>query len=151
MKKQKIIILFVFWFLGFVFFANAQDFTQYNLIEPLPGIQQVKDFPDFLSRFIPFLLAFAALAAFVQIVRGGIQRAVSGGNPSAIGEANDIIWKAILGLVLAFSAYLILYTINPDLVSLNFFPEHLEIAPTTTGGDLTPEERQMLGDRKSVV
>lgn len=110
--------------------AFAQN--QYNLIEPLPGIQQVKDFPDFVSRFIPFLLAFAALAAFVQIVFGGILRATSGGNPSAIGDANDRIWQAILGLVLALSAYLILNTINPDLVSLRFFPERVEIKPTIT-------------------
>lgn len=106
--------------------------TKYNLIEPLPGIQQVLDFPDFISRFVPFLLAFAALAAFVQIVFGGILRATSGGNPTAIGDANDRIWQAILGLILALSAYLILYTINPDLVSLRFFPKHVEIAPTTT-------------------
>lgn len=104
--------------------------TEYNLIEPLPGIQSVKDFPDFISRFIPFLLAFAALAAFVQIVFGGILRATSGGNPTAIGDANDRIWMAIGGLVLALSAYLILNTINPDLVSLRFLVPKVEIAPT---------------------
>lgn len=135
MRTQNIIILFVIWFLGFVSFVYAQ--TQYNLIEPLPGIQSVKDFPDFISRFIPFLLAFAALAAFVQIVFGGILRATSGGNPTAIGDANNRIWMAIGGLVLALSAYLILNTINPDLVNLRFLVPPVKIEATQIP-DATP-------------
>src|SRR3989344_2071201 len=135
MKSQNISNLVLGIYLGFSILilgflapiALAQDSATYKLIEPLPGIQEVKDFPDFVTRFIPFLLAFAALAAFVQIVFGGILRATSGGNPSAIGDANDRIWMAILGLVLALSAYLILNTINPDLVSLRFFVPKVEI------------------------
>src|SRR3989344_3784313 len=142
MKSQNISNLVLGIYLGFSILilgflapiALAQDSATYKLIEPLPGIQEVKDFPDFVTRFIPFLLAFAALAAFVQIVFGGILRATSGGNPSAIGDANDRIWMAILGLVLALSAYLILNTINPDLVSLRFFVPKVEIgAPAGTG------------------
>ena len=34
-------------------------------------------------------------------------------------EAKKYIWGAIWGLLLGLAAYLILYTINPDLVSLN--------------------------------
>lgn len=136
MKDEKIFLIFGLCFLFFIFnfsFSFAQ--TQYNLIEPLPGLgqeplKQVSGFPEYISRIIPFLLAFAALAAFVQIVFGGILRATSGGNPTAIGDANDRIWQAILGLVLAFSAYLILRTINPDLVSLKFLVPEVTIAPT---------------------
>lgn len=136
LKIQNIWAFFIFglcfWFLMFSFSFALTEATKYNLIEPLPGIPSVLDFPDFISRFVPFLLAFAALAAFVQIVFGGILRATSGGNPTAISDANDRIQKAILGLILALAAFLILYTINPDLVSLRFFPERVEIAPTTT-------------------
>lgn len=124
-----------FLFLVFKFSFALTEGAKYNLIEPLPKIQQVLDFPDFISRFVPFLLAFAALAAFVQIVFGGILRATSGGNPTAIGDANDRIWKAILGLFLALSAYLILYTINPDLLSLRFFPERVKIEPSSSASE----------------
>ena len=130
--KIKITILFVLcvsalWAFG----ANAQ--TTYKLIEPLPGIHETTGFSDFIGRFIPFLLAFATLAAFVQIVFGGILRATSGGNPTAIGDANNRIWMAIGGLVLALSAYLILNTINPDLVSLRFFVPPVKIEAPTAG------------------
>ena len=126
--------------LGFITPAVAQD--AYNLIQPLPGVgKQTTGFLDYVDKLIPFILAFAALAAFVQIVRGGIQRAVSGGNPSAISEANDIIWKAILGLVLALSSYLIIYTINKDLVNLKMF-EPLSIQAVPGGISNTEEEAQ---------
>ncbi|MEK7559723.1 MAG: hypothetical protein AAB522_00260 [Patescibacteria group bacterium] len=124
-----LLLILIFAFLTFNI-AFAENSAQYSLIEPLPGIQQVRNFPDFVSRLIPFILAFAALAAFVQIVFGGILRATSGGNPTAIGDANDRIWKAIGGLVLALLVYLILNTINPELVSLKFFPESVKVEPS---------------------
>lgn len=131
--KNKMFLIFglCFWFLTFNF-SFAQNGAQYNLIEPLPGIQKTTGFTDYISRLIPFLLAFAALAAFVQIVFGGILRATSGGNPTAIGDANNRIWMAVGGLVLALSAYLILNTINPDLVSLRFLVPPVKIEATTT-------------------
>lgn len=110
-------------------FAQDNTNVKYNLIQPLPGVQSVPDFPTFISFFIPFLLGLAGLLSLIQIVRGGIMRAVSGGNPSAVGDANDMIWQAILGLLLALSAYLILNTINPDLVNLKFEPLNIQIAP----------------------
>jgi hypothetical protein len=147
-KILKILVFISAIILPIITFAQ----TQYNLIEPLPGIQQVggeSPFVNYVSKLIPFLLAFAALAAFMQIVFGGILRATSRGNPSAIGDANYRIWQAILGLVLALSAYLILYTVNPDLVSLRFFPTPIKIESTATGGagSLTPAEKEMLGKR----
>ena len=43
---------------------------------------------------------------------------VSRGNPSTISDAKDKIFKALLGIVIIFSSYLILNTINPDFVNL---------------------------------
>ena len=131
--------------------AFAQDTSvKYNLIQPLPGVQSVSDFPTFISLFIPFLLGLAGLFALIQIVRGGIQRAVSGGNPSAVGEANDMIWQAILGLVLALSAYLILNTINPDLVNLKFAPLDIRIAPPIGPIENPEQKRPGLGQQCSI-
>lgn len=159
LKSQKVWNLALGIYLGFSilslgFFAPvalAQNGAQYNLIEPLPDLQKVSGdspFVEYVSKIIPFLLAFAALAAFVQIVFGGILRATSGGNPSAIGDANDRIWMAILGLVLALSAYLILRTINPDLVSLRFFVPKVEIAPSVI--TVTNEQRPDLNQQCSI-
>src|SRR3989344_867902 len=127
----------------FVFAQNTS--VKYNLIQPLPGVQDVPDFPTWISIFIPFLLGLAGLFALIQIVRGGIMRAVSGGNPSAVGEANDMIWQAILGLILALSAYLILNTINPDLVNLRFAPLDIRIAPPICPTENPQQQRPGLG------
>ena len=132
-------------------FAFAQDTNvQYNLIQPLPGVQAVPDFPTWISIFIPFLLGLAGLAALIQIIRGGISRAVSGGNPSAISDANDMIWQAILGLILALSAYLILNTINPDLVNLRFAPLDIRIAPPIGPTENPQQQRPGLGQQCSI-
>ena len=55
-----------------------------------------------------------------MIVIGGVQIIFSGGSSGKIAEGKKRITEAIWGLILALAAYLILYTINPDLISLKF-------------------------------
>lgn len=118
----------LFVILGSISYVFAEENVQYNLIQPLPGIKETTGFPAYVEKLIPFILAFVALAAFVQIVFGGIMYATSGGNPSAISDATNRIWMAILGLLLALSGYLILRTINPDLVNLQFEVFKVQVA-----------------------
>src|SRR5208337_1669799 len=57
--------------------------------------------------------------AFGAIVFGGILYAASAGNPGKQSEGREWIKSALFGLLLLAGAYLILFTINPDIVSLN--------------------------------
>jgi hypothetical protein len=68
----------------------------------------------------PIMLSAAGILAVLMIVIGGMEYigAAATGNPQNIGNARQKIINAILGLLLAFGAWLILYTINPDLVKL---------------------------------
>lgn len=126
-------ILFVIWVLSFGFLAPAAEGIQYNLLQPLPGIQQVSSFPEYVQKIIPFILSLAAVLAVVMIVIGGIQYAVSEAI-DAKADARDRITQAILGLLLALLSYLILYTINPQLVNLQLtIPGLNEIAPGSEG------------------
>jgi hypothetical protein len=68
-----------------------------------------------IYRFSLYIGGFLALGA---IVWGAIEWTTSGGNPSKLAEAKDRIMSAIYGLILLLAAYLILFTINPDLVTL---------------------------------
>ena len=52
-----------------------------------------------------------------MIVIGGVQYTTSYGS-SGKGEAKARILNAVLGLLLVLGAWVILYTINPDLVKL---------------------------------
>ncbi|MBI2020988.1 hypothetical protein HYS99_00555 [Candidatus Giovannonibacteria bacterium] len=108
----------------------AEDNATYKLIQPLPGTPgsggPITDvggdmpFAQYMQRIIPFILAFAALLALVQIVVGGFEYGLSA-IPGIKVEGKDRITSALWGLGLALISWLILRTINPDLVNLKFF------------------------------
>jgi hypothetical protein len=58
------------------------------------------------------------LAVLISLVFGGFLYLTSAGNPSRLSEAKDRIFSALIGLVLLFSIFLILNTINPELTFL---------------------------------
>lgn len=134
LKNKNILVLGLsFWILVFGFYISfAAEGVPYVLLQPLPGVgQQVSSFPQYVAGLIPFILSLAAVLAVVMIVIGGIQYAISEAIDQKA-DARDRITQAIFGLLLALLAYLILYTINPQLVNLQ-----LNITPlqqTTTGG-----------------
>ena len=59
------------------------------------------------------------IAVFISLLIGGFLYLTSAGNPARMGEAKDRIFSALIGLVLLFSIYLILNTINPELTILS--------------------------------
>ncbi len=52
------------------------------------------------------------------IIYGGMRYLTSAGNPSSVEEAKDAITSAVTGLILALLSWLILSTINPDILVL---------------------------------
>lgn len=79
---------------------------------------QTNVFASYIKRIYQFGLGIAGVLAVGMIVAGAIRRVVSAGNPSGITESNSMITSALWGLALLFGSYLILRTINPQLVSL---------------------------------
>ena len=74
----------------------------------------------YLSNLYIWFLGFVGIAALFAIVWGGIQYMFSGANLTKAESGRTWITNAIWGIILAASAYLILYTINPDLVTHGF-------------------------------
>ncbi|HEA84630.1 MAG TPA: hypothetical protein ENI04_01450 [Candidatus Wildermuthbacteria bacterium] len=64
------------------------------------------------------IIMLSGLAAFVMIVWGGIQYLTSSGDTVKTGDAKDRMQKALLGLLIILSSWLILQTINPELTIL---------------------------------
>ncbi len=92
---------------------------------------------QFVLDFYNFSLAIGGILAFGSIVYGGIKYTFARGNPTAQGDGKDWIKSALLGLLLLAGSYLVLKTINPQLISLNIaglpgLPEAQ--APTSGGG-----------------
>ena len=102
----------------------------YTLLQPLPqegeDLKENVTLEEYLTWAFRFTLALAGFLAVMMIVIGGVEYIISGANESMRGEAHKRISNAIYGLILALVSYLVLYTINPNLVDFNnnqFFNE----------------------------
>ncbi len=71
-----------------------------------------------VEDFYKWALGAAGIVAFGVLIYGGILYMSSAGNASKQTDAKEWIKAAISGLVLLFSAYTILYTINPCIVGV---------------------------------
>lgn len=74
------------------------------------------DLPKCVNQIYVWSLGVASLLALLMIVIGGYQYMTAAGNAEHTKEGLEKIWGSIIGLALLFGAYLLLSTINPDLV-----------------------------------
>jgi len=102
------------------FFAISAHATTISISPNIPGLTNVSTAgpAGWVAGFYKFALIFAGILAFGSIVYGGFKYATSAGNASKQAEGRSWIWSALIGLLLLAGAWLILYTINPNLVKL---------------------------------
>lgn len=92
--------------------------AQYQNQEPIPGQEPTSQLVTYLENLYSFGIAITAILAVFMIAVGAFAYIVtSAGNASKMIDAKAKIYNAIIGLILALIAFLILYVINPDLVS----------------------------------
>ena len=75
----------------------------------------------YLKYLYSFAIAISGIILFVVLIRGGISYFLSAGNPGKLKNSREKIKRGILGLIIVFSSYLILNTINPQLVVFPVF------------------------------
>ena len=104
--------------------------------------------PLYIKKFYNFAVGVIAIVAVIMIMIGGLQWIFAAGNPTTITSAKSNISSAVSGLVLVLCSYVILYTINPNLVNLKLEP----VAPIDTieqstnwCKDLVPESNPKIG------
>ncbi|MFA5183961.1 MAG: pilin [Patescibacteria group bacterium] len=77
---------------------------------------------DLLARYIKAIydygLMIGGILAAIVLMGGGVLWLTSGGNDSKVTQAKELISGSITGLVILFSSWVILNTINPDLLQL---------------------------------
>ena len=66
-----------------------------------------------------FIVMIGGLAAFIGMVWGGFLWLTAAGNPGRISEAKDRVYSALIGLLIILLSWLILNTINPQLIILS--------------------------------
>lgn len=118
-KNKKIVLAGIVFLLSLFFYSNsvlAQ--TTYNALVTIPGIPPGAKVQVYLSGLYTFLISVVGIVAMGAIVIGGARYLTSAGNPSAIEDAKYTINSAIYGLLLAITSWVIINTINPDILVL---------------------------------
>lgn len=142
-KFQKIsisffLVIFLFSIFYFLFSTDKVLAAGASGSWPSPTIEltypwsEADNPADLIAQFYQIALGLAAAAAFGVLIYGAILWTLSGAVTSKE-DAKEWIFGAVWGLVLLLGAYLILYTINPDLVNLGKTEETIEglIPPIT--------------------
>lgn len=102
----------------------------------LGNCQPNDSIPNYLNNIYKFAVGIAGLLALGMIVAGGVYYTVSAGSSDKQKEAKDMITSALLGVGLLLGSYLILKTINPQIVTLDLnFTGVTPIAENNTPGN----------------
>jgi len=114
-------------------------FTCRGLEVEIPGLTAtcLPALPDYIVAIFNFALMSIGIICLGAFIYGGFSYLTSAGSPSAMNDAKDRIFSALLGLIILFSAWLILHTINPELVLLDtLIPiKCSDVAPCPPGQD----------------
>ncbi|OGH93806.1 MAG: hypothetical protein A2538_02950 [Candidatus Magasanikbacteria bacterium RIFOXYD2_FULL_41_14] len=80
------------------------------------GQRHFEDIGAFVTTLYNYAVRIAGIVAVIVIIVAGMQWVASGGNSEMIGAAKKRIGGAVIGLMILFSSFVILNTINPNLV-----------------------------------
>ncbi|MEK9151206.1 MAG: pilin [Patescibacteria group bacterium] len=115
---------------------------QYTLLEKIPGTDNVgSDLPGYLKAIYKVALVIIVLSAVLMLSIGGFMYLTSAGNTAAMGTAKGVIFDSLIGLTIAFTAWLLLNVINPDLVNVTInalSPVSVPGAPAKTAPGAAP-------------
>lgn len=146
----KVVVVVAFVSAGFLLVGDFVDAQNYGIHEQIPGQAGqsgiidgvdygeagVDTLQDYLESAYKFGIAIVAILAVVMIGVGGFMYIVtSAGNAGKLANAKEIITSAILGLVMALLSWLILFVINPDLVSNTLQGVEFDMYNTTWKND----------------
>lgn len=71
---------------------------------------------EYIIGLYQYAILIIAIFAALTFIIGGVIWITAAGSPARIKEAQSWMISSILGIIIALSSYLILYTINPELV-----------------------------------
>ena len=125
-KKTTFLVFLTTTLLGVAYPLFAEEHG-YTPLVSLPGISTESgvNLTAYLQQLFNLSIMLAGILAVLMVVVGGIQYMMS----EAVTDKSDAtkrIWSSVIGLLLVLSSWLILNTINPDLLDLNV----LKITPT---------------------
>lgn len=128
-KKHKKILIFCFFFLlCTVFLYLSSDYVRASLEARYPvlktpegeiSIDETIKLPEYVKYLFYFGMAFGFFSVFISMAIAGAMYFFSPINVEIKASAKDRFYGAISGLLILSLTWLILITINPQLVQLN--------------------------------
>ena len=100
---------------------------------PVPDKGLPTDLGQLIAKIFEWSLGLIGLVIFVRFFYAGFLWFTAAGNPANVGTAKTIMKNAVYGALVLFSAWLILNTINPDLVGGRLDLPGLPASQPTTG------------------
>lgn len=98
--------------------AQETGYQGINLNAPFAGISKVNNLGEYIAAIYNYGLGIAGVLAGIMVTIGGVKWLMAAGNKSSIDSAKKTIFGGIMGMILLFSSYIILNTVNPQLVNL---------------------------------
>lgn len=111
MKKLIPLVVFIF----FISFSVVYG-QEYKLLSNLPGVSKTTDFAGLVSALINIVIAIGVLLAVIVLAVGGFQYMLQDAVTTKE-SAKKTMTAAILGLIILLGSWLILYVINPGIVT----------------------------------
>ena len=85
-----------------------------------PQIPEAEDFGGLIESIFRWGLALVGAAIFVNFLWAGFLWFTAAGRTGPIGQAKEKMFNALIGAIILLASYIILNTINPDLVQRTF-------------------------------
>ena len=163
-RQQKIKLILFFAITGLLFLsifpviAAVEDPLTFRPQVGLPGFESnivmEKDDTSYIAKmvqaFYNYGLSIGGILAAIVLMVGGVIWLTSAGSSDKVSQAKGLIMGSISGLILLFGAWIVLNTINPDL--LNFKIRNIKgIVPTfiMDGNDgIIDDERSLPEDAR---
>jgi hypothetical protein len=92
---------------------------------------KASELPRCVNQIYTWSLGIGALLALLMMIIGGYYYMTASGNAEQASKGTEYIWGAVIGLVILFGAYLLLNTINPDLVNFKAFSNDFQSTNST--------------------
>lgn len=132
MNKAKKIICVITLMLSAMACAGIASAAGYTPLVRIPGLPATGavDLSMYMIGLYNFLLSIVGIVAVMMLIFGGMRYITAMGSTSATSSAKDIIINALLGLLLALISWVIVSTINPDVLYIkNPTSELLIVSP----------------------
>lgn len=155
MKNKKTILLALAIFFVSIFLLRPVFSAEVNLYsnqQMIPGAtERTCDISTYIQQIIGFGYATIGILTMFMLGIGAFQYIMSIGNTARMTSAKNTVNYAILGLVLGLLSWIILYTINPNLVKVQLGETvPCTIQWTSTGAGTTSGKYDAISLKKSV-